>query len=81
MLFKTLQLKSQKYLREVNDSVPTLIFPSCCFIGIHFTTERDKTINKNTNIHSRLHPHGSVLIATLTEMTELKFATALLFTH
>lgn len=59
MLFKTLQLRSQKYLREVNVSVPTLTFPSCCFIGIHLTTERDKNINKKkTDICSCLHPHG-----------------------
>lgn len=59
MLFKTSQLRSQKYLREVNVSVPTLTFPSRCFIGIHFTTERDKNINKKkTDTCSCLHPHG-----------------------
>lgn len=82
MLFKTLQLKSQKYLTEVNVSVSTLTFPSCCFIGIHFITERDKNINKKkTDICSCLQPHGSVLIATHIEMIELvvKFATTLLF--
>lgn len=82
MLFKTLQLKSQKYLREVNVSVSTLTFPSCRFIGIHFITERDKNINKKkTDICSCLHPRGSILIATHIEMIELvvKFATTLLF--
>lgn len=82
MLFKTLQLKWQKYLTEVNVSVSTLTFPSCCFIGIHFITERDKNINKKkTDICSCLQPHGSVLIATHIEMIELvvKFATTLLF--
>lgn len=33
MLFKTLQLRSQKYLREVNVSVSILTFPSCCYLA------------------------------------------------
>lgn len=71
-LFKTLLLKSQKCLREVNVLMYTLTFPSCCFIGIYSITERDKNINKKkTNICSCLHPHGSALIVTHMEKTEL----------
>lgn len=80
MLWKTLQLRSQKYLREVNVSVPTLTFPSCCFIGIHFITERDKNINKKkTNIRSCLHPHGKCFNCHSWRDDELvlKFATTL----
>lgn len=82
MLFKTLQLKSQKYLREVNVSVFTLTFPSCYFLGILFITERDKNINKKwPNICPCLHLHGCILIATHIEMFKLvvKFATTLMF--